>query len=169
MDETAFYLQKNGVGVYDKVGRLCSPTGSLEILSKSASAEARSALKVGMFHDDVAGHLVCLFRLEGVLWLRIDDLLVPVDDDVHVHWEKWQLPSGWLRGRFRVTKADEEVYSLEYTPLGGWLWDPDGPPPHISEEVDEDYDEDSDFFLFVTNVLEKPGRRHGLFSKPHVF
>ncbi len=167
MQETTFYLQRSGLGVFDKVARLRSPTGNLEHLSKEASPEARSAPKVGSF-SDIDGHLVCLFRLEGALWLRIDDLLVRADEDVHAGWEQWKLPNGRLRAMFRLTKAGEELYSLEYPPFGAWRLGPDDPPPYISEEEDKDYDEDCDYLFFVTNVLEEPGRRHRFFNQPYL-
>lgn len=57
MQETTFYLQRSGLGVFDKVARLRSPTGILEHLSKEASLEARSAPKVGSFSDVNVGGL----------------------------------------------------------------------------------------------------------------
>ena len=55
MQETTFYLQRSGLGVFDKVARLRSPTGILE--HPEASLEARSAPKVGSFSDVNVGGL----------------------------------------------------------------------------------------------------------------
>ena len=167
-----FYLQCSRE--FDKVAKLDSLAGAPEILSKAGSEEARSATRVG-WYSHVDGRLVCLCRLDGVPWLRIDDFVIPVDDDVHVFWdllplprrEGHQAPSRPLkpgkvtvnpaaRAVFRVEKAGEVILSFEHLPFQDMTIFVGDPTPFVTEE-------DYDFMLFISRVLEDPGRRDRFF------
>lgn len=163
-----FYLRYNRDA--DKVARLTSITGDLEVLSKAASEEAKAAKIVG-WYSYADERLVCLCRLDGVPWLRIDDFAIPVDDDVHVFWDLVG-PQGQpvlhatgpplnpgkatvnpaFRGIFRVEKAGDVLLSFEYLPFQEMKIFVGDMTPFITEE-------DYDFMLFVERVLEQSGRR----------
>src|ERR1700688_70471 len=127
-----FYLRYNREA--DKVARLTSITGDLEILSKRGSEEAKAAKIVG-WYSYADERLVCLCRLDGVPWLRVDDFAIPVDDDVHVFWDlvgprqeaglhAGPPPKPWkatvnpaFRGTLRVEKAQKVIFSFDYFPF----------------------------------------------------
>lgn len=163
-----FYLRYNRDA--DKVARLTSMTGGLEVLSRAASEEARAAKIVG-WYSYADERLVCLCRLDGVPWLRIDDLAIPVDDDVHVFWDLVGPPGQSVlhvtghppnsgkatvnpafKGTFRVEKAGEILLSFEYLPFQEKTILVGDTTPFVTEE-------DYDFMLFVERVIEEPGRR----------
>jgi hypothetical protein len=164
-----FYLRYNREA--DKVARLTSIKGDLEILSKKGSEEAQAAKIVG-WYSYADERLVCLCRLDGVPWLRIDDLAIPVDDDVHVFWDLVGRPPrqegpkrDWrdikpgrvtvhpaIRGTFRVERAGKVVLAFEYRPFQEMAILAGDTTPFINEE-------DYDFMLFISRVLEEPGRR----------
>jgi hypothetical protein len=171
-----FYLQCNNE--FDKVAKLGSITADVEILSKAGTEEARSATKVG-WYSRVDGRLVCLCRLDGVPWLRIDDFAIPMEDEVHVFWDLAGLPRHegpitpsrpWKPGRvtvnpaargfFRVEKAGKVLLSFEYPPFREREIFVGDMTPYLTEE-------DYDSMLFVWRVLEDPGRR-ARFYRPQV-
>jgi hypothetical protein len=167
-----FYLRYNRDA--DKVARLTSITGGLKILSKKASEEAKVAEIVG-WHSYADERLVCLCRLDGVLWLRIDDFAIPVNDDVHVFWDLVGPPGQSVlhatgppqnpgkatvnpafKGTFRVEKAGRVLLSFEYLPFQEMTIIAGDMTPFITEE-------DYDVMLLVSRVLEEPGRRDRIF------
>lgn len=100
------YLQSDDA--FDAVARLSAPDARIEILAKSQSDEARSAAKTGFFAT-VDGRTVCLFRADGVLWLRIDERLLAVDDDVTAQWDLLRNERGAIPGDM-TPFVDEEDY-----------------------------------------------------------
>ena len=84
-----FYLQRQHK--FDHVAKLAAPDGPLEILSKKESDEAKSAKKCGFFMV-VDDHLVCFFRVDGTLWIRFDDPVIEVTDDVTAKWDLFETP-----------------------------------------------------------------------------
>jgi hypothetical protein len=171
-----FYLQCNNE--FDKVAKLGSITADVEILSKAATEEAKSATMVG-WYCRVDDRLVILCRLDGVPWLRIDDFAIPVDDDVHVFWDLAGLPRregpqrDWrdmepgevtvnpaARAVFRVEKAGKVILSFEHRPFQARKIIVGDMTPFVTEE-------DYDFMLFTWRVLEDPGRR-ARFYRPEV-
>jgi hypothetical protein len=169
----AFYLQCSRE--FDKVAKLGSLAGDPEILSKKGSEEARSATRVG-WYSHVDGRLVCLCRLDGVPWLRIKDFVIRVDDDVHVFWDLTAPPrqqgpqatsrtlkpgkvtvSPSVRATFRVEKAGQVILSFEHRPFQDMTIFVGDLTPFVTEE-------DYDFMLLISRVLEEPGRRASFFA-----
>jgi hypothetical protein len=172
----AFYLQCSRE--FDKVAKLDALAGAPEILSKTGSEEAKSATRVG-WYSHVDGRLVCLCRLDGVPWLRVDGFVIPVDDDVHVFWDLSPLPrreghqaasrplkpgkvtvNPAARAVFRVEKARKVVLAFEHLPFQDRTIFVGDMTPFVTEE-------DYDFMLFISRVLEDPGRR-ARFFRPEV-
>ena len=172
----AFYLQC--YNAFDEVVKLDSITGEPEFLSKAASEEAKSAARVGHYcHVD--GRLVCLCRLDGVPWLRVDDFAIPVEDDVHAFWDLVGLPrhegpvrdcddfeprevtvNPAVRAVFRVEKAGEVILFFEHRPFQARNIIVGDMTPFVTEE-------DYDFMLYVQRVLENL-RRRAAFYRPQV-
>jgi hypothetical protein len=154
-----FYLQASGArGGFDKVAKLDSPSGELAILSKAESPEARSAFKVGRF-TYVDGRMVCLFRLDLELWVRVGDFVIRVDDEVRATWDvEGPRPSGPLRGRFRVERAGTTVLDFEHEPFQDRKIIPGDDTPFVDEE-------DYDFMLLISRVLGEPRRRAAFYLK----
>jgi len=171
-----FYLRYNREA--DKVARLTSITGDLEILSKRGSEEAKAAKIVG-WYSYADERLVCLCRLDGVPWLRVDDFAIPVEDDVHAFWDLVGLPrhegpvrdcddfeprevtvNPAVRAVFRVEKAGEVILFFEHRPFQARNIIVGDMTPFVTEE-------DYDFMLYVQRVLENL-RRRAAFYRPQV-
>jgi hypothetical protein len=152
-----FYLQREHK--FDHVARMSAPDGPLEILSKKESDEAKGAQKTGLFMV-VDDHLVCLFRLDGTLWFRFDDRLIAITEAMHASWDLFE-KDRQLRGRFRLRRNDETLLDFEHAAFCGRTIIPGDDTPFVTEE-------DYDFMLFITNVLQEPGRRQRFFSRTFV-
>jgi hypothetical protein len=149
-----FYLQCEGR--FDAVAKLAAVDADPEILSKARSEEARTARPAGKYAQ-VDGRLVCLFRRDGALWLRVDAVLTRIDDDVHALWSLGRAADGSPRAAFRLERAGESVLSFDYRPFGGMKIIPGDPTPFVTEE-------DYDFLLLVSRVVEDAGRRARFFA-----
>lgn len=153
-----FYLQSKGKA--GEAARLDSASGALEIVSVAQVPEAKSAPKFGSY-DYVDRHVVGLFRQDGALWLRVDDVPVRIDDDVRARWELKRPPAGERRAVFQLERAGEIVLSLEYRPFGNRKLIPGDMTPFVDEE-------EYDFMIFVLSVLDNSERRAAIYQKPFV-
>ncbi|HKZ78760.1 MAG TPA: hypothetical protein VJ124_10690 [Pyrinomonadaceae bacterium] len=136
---------------FDKVAELDRNTGEYRFLSKKKHPEI-AAIPMSGGCSVVNGTMVCLYRTEGVLYLRVGAQEFKLTDDVTAkiaREDKYRvfelLRNGNLLVNFKYASASFEV-PLELDPT-----------PFIE-------DEDFDFFLFVHNVLKQTGRRQRVYN-----
>jgi hypothetical protein len=137
---------------FDSLAELDVATGAVSWLSRSSVEVARVEI-CGHF-STLAGRLIMLYRFEGVLRLRIDDLVFALTD---IHGlERTLLPENMAR--LTLFEGDAPVFSMTYRrphifpPLAL------DPTPFVEEEH-------FDFGLFVYNVLNDPGRRARIYGR----
>lgn len=135
---------------FDKVAELDRNTGKYRFLSKKEHPEVAATPSSGGC-SIVNGTMVCLYRMQGLLYFRLGEQEFKLTDDI----TSTLVPEGNYRV-FQLLRNGNPLVNFKY--------------PSASLEVPRELDptpftedEDFDFFLFVHNVLAQPGRRQRVY------
>lgn len=143
-------LQSNDY--FDQLAELDPGTGIYRLLSRKQNPELTTRPPAGGY-SMVDGTMLCLYRIEGVLYLRVGDREFKLTDDVTS-----TLTREDKNGVFRLVQGSNVLFVFKYLlPVHEVSLSLD-PTPFIEEE-------DFDFLLFVHNVLTETGRRHGIYCE----
>ena len=118
---------------------------SLTMHSKQREPEKWGEPAAG-WYSVVDGVLVVLFRLDHELFLSVGEKSYAIDTAVHARVE-----GGETLRRFILVRGEEELVNVTYRAPRSTV------PPELDFTQTEP--EHFDFFLFVRNILEDPGRR----------
>jgi hypothetical protein len=135
---------------FDELGKLNLDTGEISFLSKSQNPQASCTLIQGHYAK-VGDSLVCLYRFDDVLYLRIGELQFEITDRVLCYLSRE------LNNRsFKLISDGKELVNVVYTPVKPEIPLNRDPTPFIEEE-------DFDFMLFIHNVINNFDRRHRIY------
>lgn len=143
-------LQSNDY--FDQLAELDPGTGIYRLLSRKQNPELTARPPVGGY-SMVDGTMLSLYRIEGVLYLRVGDREFKLTDDVTS-----TLTREDNNGVFRLVQDGNVLLIFKYRL----------PVPEVSLSLDPTpfiEEEDFDFLLFVHNVLTETGRRHGIYCE----
>jgi hypothetical protein len=142
------YLQRQGLFSHCI---LIGPTeADLRHVTRPDSEQLLASLPCVGWFGTVDRHIAMVYRFGGVLRLRVDDQSPVNLDDLTASWV--------LKGRhvrFRISAQQGPLLDVRYRPSKDLVGLADDPTPFVEAE-------DSDFFLFVHNILTTPGRRQRL-------
>jgi hypothetical protein len=138
---------------FDSLAELDVTTGAVSWISRSGVGEVAWEEIYGSF-SCLAGRLVMLYRLEGVLRLRIDELTFLLTG---IHSLDRML-LGENMARLTLFEGDTSIFSMTYRR-------PEVFPPLALDPTPFVEEEDFDFGLFLYNVLNDPGRRARIYGR----
>lgn len=140
---------------YNEIAVLDLDTGNITVFSKRDQLDLSSSPTNGYF-SIMGGRMVCFFRSDEQLMVKIDDQTIGLRDEDTVLLEPVQ--GNW--NRFRILRDKETLFS--------WVYE----RPEIYPSINFSQffnpliaDEDFDICLFIYNVMNDPGRKERVFRR----
>ncbi len=114
---------------------------------------AQSAQEIDGHFSRLGRKMLILFRNEGVLYFRADELEIPLTEDTKVEWSKYSKTENRIQIFCNGVVQFDWIYLQPYSLPAAFN------PIAFGVE-----DEDFDFCLFVTNVFNDRGRRRRIYT-----
>ncbi len=135
---------------FDVVAELDVSNGNLQWLSKQAHPDLR--LKTVGVVAELRGHVLCIYRIGGILYFRIDDQTFEIDNDTKID----------------LVKITNMVNRIDIYRKGALVfeWPYERPQIHPPLEIDPTpfvEEEDFDLCLLAYNIAKDPGRKERAF------
>lgn len=140
---------------FDQLAEFDLGTATIQFWSRKQHPELAESI-VGCF-SRINATIVSLYRIGGVLYLRIGDREFELTDDVSS-----ELESKGKNREFRLRRGQDILVTHMYL----------APEPEIPRNIDPTpgvEEEHIDFLLFVHNVLTEPGRRYRVWNQSKIF
>jgi hypothetical protein len=139
---------------FDEFADLDPATGFMQPFQ--VSGNAAETIETSGWYSQLAGQLVSLFAFAGDLYLRLNEKPYRLDESRRVEYSRHENESN-----LTLLERGQIIATLSYAPV------------EISPPLDEDPtgfidEEDFDFGLFLSNVLENPARREILLKRTRV-
>lgn len=130
---------------FDEYAEFDPQSARFSVHSKAREPHKWTGETAGWYTVDHGGTFA-LFRVDHQLFFLSGNEKYAVDPDVHA-----TVRGDRTRRRFALTKGGQELLGVDYR-----IPEPIVPPEQDFTQTEPD---DFDFFLFVKNMLEDPGRR----------
>lgn len=131
---------------FDEVAEIPSVSGAVQIVSKSRNEHLQSLRTCGVY-SALDGNFVALFQANGSLWIRVNDSVYKVENDVSARWNESPDANTLI-----VEKSQHPLFRLSYKPR---VID----PPLALDRTPFVEREQFDLGLFIFNALNNPDRR----------
>lgn len=130
---------------FDEYAEFDPEKAELALYSKTREPQKWTGEPAGWYTVE-NGSTFALFRVDHQLFFLGGGVKYSVGDDVHA-----TVKGDRVRRRFALAKAGQELFGIDYN-----VPEPVIPPEQDFTQTEPDH---FDFFLFVRNMLEDPGRR----------
>ncbi|MBA3241759.1 MAG: hypothetical protein H0T60_11085 [Acidobacteria bacterium] len=137
---------------FSELARLNLDTGEVAFVSKHSDPALKKSVPSGGY-SIVNGVMCSLYKVGGGLYLRVGEQAFEITDDV-----KATLNRSAKKHTFQLLRNENLLLEFIYPPPKLDIPLADDPTPFIEEE-------DFDFLLFVTNVLNDKGRRQRVYNQ----